>query len=128
MKVITGQAPNLPWWKCLIMSDIEIAEYNNKFLKVEEMTLACETCNEPKQSNIGDPKICKTCGGRLFKFPDFDYKSVGIDSSNANLGQTKKGYAVNNMYAKQIWNDAIEAAARCVHNEVDAEAIRRLKK
>lgn len=52
-----------------------------------------------------------------------------IDSSNANLGQTKKGYAVPNdsVYSKEIWNAGIEAAANV--SEINSAAnIRKLKK
>lgn len=34
----------------------------------------------------------------------------------------------NNVYATRIWNEAIEAAARCIHNEADAKQVRKLKK
>lgn len=61
-----------------------------------------------------------------------------FDSSDKNLGQTKKGYALDNVYAKEVWNAAIEAAALIVqpkpHIEEERECkdiveqIRKLKK
>lgn len=56
--------------------------------------------------------------------------SVGIFyTSDANLGQSKKGYAVpaDSVYTKEVWNAAIEAAANVA--EINSAAdIRRLKK
>lgn len=37
MKIITGEAPHLPWWRARLMTKAEIEEYNSKFMKVEEM-------------------------------------------------------------------------------------------
>jgi Zn-finger nucleic acid-binding protein len=54
-----------------------------------------------------------------------------FDSSDANMGKTKKGYAVPNdsVYTKEIWNASIEAAADMAkYNAVTAEEIRSLKK
>ena len=64
-----------------------------------------------------------------------DCTSVGImDTSNANFGDTKKGYTVprDSVHTKEIWNEALEAAlianAR-VGGTIEAdEAIRKLKK
>lgn len=44
--------------------------------------------------------------------------------------QTMFGKTVDELEAERIkiWNEAIEAAARCVHNEQDREQIRKLKK
>ena len=67
--ILTGEAPNLPWWKCLYMSDEEIKAYNYKYLKETEMrkfnTLMAETkepqilakCKHGKTVMIG----CKQC-------------------------------------------------------------------
>jgi len=56
--------------------------------------------------------------------------SVGtFDSSDANLGSTKKGYAVpkDSVYTKEIWNAAIEACINLVAHE-DKLNLRKLKK
>jgi len=44
---------------------------------------------------------------------EMDKACIEFDSSNANLGDTKKGYALkpDSVYAKEVWNAAIEAAA-----------------
>jgi hypothetical protein len=59
-------------------------------------------------------------------------KCVGIDISDANLGQTKKGYVVpaDSVYTKEIWNAAIEAAANVsdAYAFTVADEIRKLKK
>jgi hypothetical protein len=31
----TGCAPNIPWWRCLTVSDTEISAYNSGFLRRE---------------------------------------------------------------------------------------------
>lgn len=55
-----------------------------------------------------------------------------LDTSDANLGLTKKGYAVanNSVYTKEIWNAAIEEAAKIADDadELAAKWIRKLKK
>lgn len=51
-----------------------------------------------------------------------------MDMDNASELNVGKKIKIDNVYAREVWNEAIEAAARCVHNEVDADQIRKLKK
>lgn len=58
-----------------------------------------------------------------------------FDSSDDNLGQTKKGYALgkDSVHAKEVWNAAIEAALAKVcgafgNDSGIADDIRKLKK
>lgn len=67
--------------------------------------LACEICDQPK-FDVRTER-CLNCGGKLYEVPQFNI--VGKQDN-------------------QVWNEAIEAAARCVHSEIDQEHIRRLKK
>lgn len=96
----------------------------------------CLNCNPQTYEVYGmtKPDVIKAvfdkckCKGHPFNCYNHPYscgcnepQSVGIfDTSDANLGQTKKGYAIpnNSVYAKEIWNTAIEAAAELVQNEL----------
>lgn len=85
------------------------AEYDAQF------SLACEICNNPRPS-LYDPKRCLTCGGKLFQ------NNVGIIKKTKDIS----------VLARQIWNEAIEAAAlraeRSFQHLTIAKSIRRLKK
>lgn len=75
--------------------------------------IQCEICNKPKP----DPKAiwrCLNCAGKLYTVPKAMIDK--FDTSDANLGLTKKGYAVpnNSVYTKEIWNAAIEEAAKII--------------
>lgn len=55
---------------------------------------------------------------------------LGCSCSECNLKFEKALNKIprDNVYAREVWNAAIEAAARCVHLSLDAEQIRKLKK
>ncbi len=40
--IITGEAPNLPWWRALKMTSEEIRAYNDHFLKRETIEVDYE--------------------------------------------------------------------------------------
>ena len=37
LKIKTGQAPNLPWWRLQKMSDEEIEKFNDGFMMIERL-------------------------------------------------------------------------------------------
>lgn len=92
--------------------------------------IQCEICNKPKP-NPNNIWRCLNCNGKLYTVPKAMINK--FDTSDANLGSSKKGYAVPNdsVYTKEIWNEAIEAAAKIpdyLGDRMTTALIRELKK
>lgn len=103
-----GQPSNIPWWRCLNMSDEEIKKFNDEFMREEEV----------------DMTICDECGN------DVITHRIGCRKGIQKMGRPMQNKAPDtNVYERQIWNEAIEAAAvECGSAKIIADEIRRLKK
>lgn len=118
MKALVGQVPQLPWWKLQAMTDAEIQAFNSSHLQEIEM----------KDDSLADAMygVRSDSVGKIEQpsYQDIRKRYEGKpDVIKAALGQ-------QNVYANQVWNEAIEAAANKIENfNFDlAEKIRGLKK
>lgn len=158
MKIRTGQAPNLPWWRLATMSDEDIKKFNDGFMREEEVEMERYRKIPATGVNMTQDKeggYCSKCD-TVWAYPgkcqcDYQNTKEGIHSRakelnmkpwtlgcscedcnnifNKMLDQSPSESRQANVYATQIWNEAIEAAVKlCEHDGYVAQEIRKLKK
>lgn len=120
MRLVTGQAPNLPWYKIATMSDKEIETYNMGFMRIIEMT----------DDNLSDvQQLIQSKGYR-------DALKEGMEAvekaNSVGISKAEHDESQRSVFEREIWNKAIEAAAEvtelsCYYNSC-ADEIRKLKK
>jgi len=116
-----GRVSDLAWWRLLHMSDQDIEEFNNKHLTVIEMkddSLA-DTQQDGYEMKLSQAEMTKAAS-RLDYCPRCDrYHNFRVGCSSVGIWE--------NVYEREIWNRAIEAAAEFA--EINSAAdIRKLKK
>lgn len=121
MKIITGQTPNLPWWRALDMSDEEIKAYNYKYLKETEMK---DDNLSDAQNNVGKCNCdIGMCTHRA------NCRNNPLKASQDEMDNAVKTYRMEtNVYATKIWNEAIEAVLNLDEDMFCLSEIRKLKK
>lgn len=139
--MIVGHVPNLPWWRCLSMTDVEIKEFNNKHLteiemiddSLDDVVNYCSRCDKfapveheclvdefPFDSEVRPIKMIDKA---LEEFSQYRY-SVGkplcrchLMDNSCEVHNKLKIVGIDralapSVFETEIWNKAIEAAIK----------------
>lgn len=92
----------------------------------DELTIPTFYCSECKTDTVGF-SICLKCNPQTYTVGKPDVIKAALSVGITDFDRARIGYDKMNVYEREIWNGAIEAAANEVA-EVHQEQIRKLKK